>query len=217
MFRSCATGSVLETPVAAGHRRAQDAGGRRAASRWPTCSTRSASSHPGAITLHNYPQHLQNLTRDNGERFDLAAVDILRDRERGVPRYNQFRRLVHKEPVTSFDEITDNPAVARADQAGLRQRHREGGPDDRALRRAAAGRLRLQRTAFRIFVLMASRRLKSDRFFTDDYGAELYTEFGIDYIRKTTMLTLLERHVPELKPALRAWRTRSRRGNRSAL
>ena len=53
--------------------------------------------NPGAVRLHNYPKHLQNLTRDNGERFDLATVEILRDRERGVPRYNQFRRLIHKE------------------------------------------------------------------------------------------------------------------------
>ena len=37
-------------------------------------------------------------------------MDILRDRERGVPRYNQFRRLLHKAPVKSFDELTDNPA-----------------------------------------------------------------------------------------------------------
>ena len=39
-------------------------------------------------------------------------------------------------------------------------------------------------TAFRIFMLMASRRLKSDRFFTDDYRAEVYTEFGLDYIQE---------------------------------
>jgi hypothetical protein len=44
------------------------------------------------------------------EHFDLAAVDILRDRERGVPRYNQFRRLIHKDPVKFFDEITDKRA-----------------------------------------------------------------------------------------------------------
>ena len=66
--------------------------------------------HPGAVTLHNFPRHLQNLRMDNGEHLDLAAVDILRDRERGVPRYNQFRRLLHKPPVKSFDELTDNPA-----------------------------------------------------------------------------------------------------------
>ena len=96
--------------------------------------------HPGAITLHNYPRHLQNLTRDDGEHLDLAAVDILRDRERGVPRYNQFRRLLHKPPVKSFDELTDNAGVAQADQAGLQRRSREGRPDDRAVRRAAARR-----------------------------------------------------------------------------
>jgi hypothetical protein len=159
-------------------------------------------THPGAITLHNYPKHLQNLTRDNGETFDLAAVDILRDRERGVPRYNQFRRLVHKEPVASFDEITDNPEwrkqvkqvygnnIEMVDlMTGL---YAEPLPEG----------FGFSDTAFRIFILMASRRLKSDRFFTDDYGPRLYTDFGVDYIRKTTMLTLLERHVPEVKPAL---------------
>ena len=57
-------------------------------------------------------------------------------------------------------------------------------------------------TAFRIFILMASRRLKSDRFFTDDYRADFYTEFGIQYLKDTSMLTLLKRHYPELKPAL---------------
>ena len=33
-------------------------------------------------------------------------------------------------------------------------------------------------TAFRIFILMASRRLESDRFFTDDYRPEVYTQAG---------------------------------------
>ena len=64
------------------------------------------------MRLHNYPKFLQNLVQDNGERFDLGAVDILRDRERGVPRYNRFRRLLHKSPVKSFEELTDNPAWA---------------------------------------------------------------------------------------------------------
>ena len=62
-------------------------------------------AYPGAVRLHNYPRTLQNLVQDNGERFDLGTVDILRDRERGVPRYNQFRRLLHKPAVESFDEI----------------------------------------------------------------------------------------------------------------
>ena len=67
-------------------------------------------AHPGAVRLHNYPKSLQHLVRDNGEQFDLGTIDILRDRERGVPRYNQFLRLLHKPPVRSFDEISDVPA-----------------------------------------------------------------------------------------------------------
>jgi hypothetical protein len=57
-------------------------------------------------------------------------------------------------------------------------------------------------TAFRVFILMASRRLKSDRFFTNDFKPEIYTEFGIEFLRKTTMLHVLRRHYPQLAPAL---------------
>ena len=72
--------------------------------------------HPGAVTLHNYPRHLQNLPRDDGEHLDLAAVDILRDRERGVPRYNQFRRLLHKHAGQVVRRAHRQPGVAQADQ-----------------------------------------------------------------------------------------------------
>jgi Animal haem peroxidase len=158
-------------------------------------------SHPGAVTLHNYPRFLQNLTRDDGEHLDLAAVDIFRDRERGVPRYNQFRRLIHKDPVKSFDELTDNPTwrkqlkevygdIEKVDlMAGL---YAEPLPPG----------FGFSDTAFRVFILMASRRLKSDRFFTDDWKPEIYTEFGLDYIRKNSMLSILRRHYPQLAPAL---------------
>ena len=40
---------------------------------------------PGALTLHNYPRFMQDLRLPGLAVFDLAAVDILRDRERGVP------------------------------------------------------------------------------------------------------------------------------------
>ena len=70
-------------------------------------------------------------------------------------------------------------------------------------------------TAFRIFILMASRRLKSDRFFTDDYRPEVYTEFGLDYIKKNSMLTVLQRHypaarrrrLPGVENAFQPWKT----------
>ena len=58
-------------------------------------------------------------------------------------------------------------------------------------------------TAFRIFVLMASRRLNSDRFFTTDYNARIYTQTGLDWIDDNDMFTVLLRHFPELLPSLR--------------
>ena len=36
--------------------------------------------------------------------MDLAATDILRSRELGVPRYNEFRRLLQPEPPSRFED-----------------------------------------------------------------------------------------------------------------
>ena len=159
-------------------------------------------SHPGAIRLHNYPRHLQNLVRDDGERLDVATIDILRDRERGVPRYNRFRRLLHKEPVESFEELTDN--------AVWREEIRKVYNNDIEQVDLMVGLLAeplpdgfgFSETAFRIFVLMASRRLKSDRFFTNDYTSEMYTPLGIEWVKQNSMLTVLKRHFPGVAPAL---------------
>jgi hypothetical protein len=154
------------------------------------------------LRLHNYPRHLQNLTRDDGERLDLAAVDILRDRERGVPRYNQFRRLLRKEPVKSFDELTENPIwrkqIKDVYNGDLEKVDLMTGLYAEPLPPGFG----FSETAFRVFVLMASRRLKSDRFFTDDWRPEIYTEFGLEYIKDNSMLTVLRRHYPQLGPAL---------------
>ncbi len=57
-------------------------------------------------------------------------------------------------------------------------------------------------TAFRVFVLMASRRLKSDRFFTTDFRPEVYTEAGIRWVTHTKMKDVPLRHYPELEPSL---------------
>jgi hypothetical protein len=159
-------------------------------------------THPGALRLHNYPKHLQHLVRDDGERLDLAAVDILRDRERGVPRYNQFRRLLRKPPVRSFEELTDNPQWAE-------QIRRVYGNDLEKvdlmvglMAEPLPEGFGFSETAFRIFVLMASRRLKSDRFLSADYTPEVYTQAGIEWIEESTMIDVLERHHPALAPAL---------------
>lgn len=59
-------------------------------------------------------------------------------------------------------------------------------------------------TAFRIFILMASRRLSCDRFFTSDFRPEVYTEVGMAWVRNSSMRSVLLRHHTILTPALRS-------------
>jgi hypothetical protein len=158
-------------------------------------------AHPGAITLHNYPRYLQDFHRPSGEHIDLAATDILRVRERGVPRYNEFRRLFHLNPVHSFEELTDNAEWAEE----LRQIYGDVERVDLLIGLYSEPKPRgfgFSDTAFRVFILMASRRLESDRFFTNDYRPEVYTQAGFDWVESNTMRTVLLRHFPELARAL---------------
>jgi hypothetical protein len=59
-------------------------------------------------------------------------------------------------------------------------------------------------TAFRVFILMASRRLKSDRFLAGDgWTDKVYTKEGMKYVQDQTMVKLLLRHFPELEEGLK--------------
>ncbi len=160
-------------------------------------------AHPGALVLNNYPRFLQQFQRpDNDRLMDLAATDILRSRELGVPRYNQFRRLLHLKPARSFEELTDDPAQLEA----LRRLHRDVDSVDTIVGMFAEKRpegFGFSDTAFRIFILMASRRLNSDRYFTNDFTPEIYTSIGMDWVEQTSMIDVVLRHYPQLRPVLR--------------
>ncbi len=161
------------------------------------------TAHPGAVTLHNHPRFMQRLRRDDGIEIDLAAVDVLRSRERGVPRYNRFRRLLSLPEARSFEDLTKDPATA-AELAAVYDSiddvdltvglHAEPPPPG----------FGFGDTAFRIFILMASRRLKSDRFFTTDFRPEIYTPEGMAWIGENDMSSVLVRHCPDLAPVLRS-------------
>ena len=57
-------------------------------------------------------------------------------------------------------------------------------------------------TAFRIFVLMASRRLNSDRFFTDYFTPEVYSPVGYQWVVDNDFTSVLLRHWPQLRSTL---------------
>ena len=157
---------------------------------------------PGALQLHNYPKFLQHFTRPDGKIVDLASIDVMRMREFGVPRYTVFRDLMHLRPVRTFDDVTDDPSWAR------QMRDVYDGRIDRVdlmvgmFAEPKPTGFGFSDTAFRIFILMASRRLKSDRFFGNDYTPEVYTQVGYDWVENTTMGDVLTRHYPALRSVI---------------
>jgi hypothetical protein len=156
----------------------------------------------GAVCLHNYPAALRKLERLDGQVTDLATLDLVRDRERGVPRYNDFREMLRMPRRKSIDEITPNKEWAKEIneiyngdvdlvdvQIGMQAEQPPKG-------------FGFSDTAFRIFILMASRRLKSDRFFTNSFNSDTYTQVGFDWVNNTTMKDVILRHYPELTEAI---------------
>ena len=187
----------------------------------------------GLLHLRNHPHFLQNLPMPHLDspsgKIDVLALDIIRDRERGVPRFNEFRRQVGLKTLTSFDDFVDKrlPAdsAARKHQEEtvrlLREiygthicddskvisdvQKGEGGTPITDCHGAASGEevdniedvdnvvgwlaeytrphgFAISETQFHIFIINASRRLFSDRFFTSSYRPEFYSKPGYDWL-----------------------------------
>jgi len=188
----------------------------------------------GALTLENHPLFLQNLPmprlKTATNMMDIPALDIIRDRERGVPRYNEFRRQLGLKQLTSFDDFID-VHLAASDPQRTQQKtvvrvlrevygqHRcdvsktitdaqlndDGSPITDCLGHpsgsmvdniedvdAVVGWLAestrphgfaISETQFQVFVLNASRRLFSDRFFTSSFRPEFYSNLGIRWVK----------------------------------
>src|SRR5437764_14652529 len=144
------------------------------------------TSHPGAITLHTSPRYLQHFDRADGTLVDLASIDVVRVRERGVPRYNEFRRLLHLKAFDTFEEMADTPEHAE----DLRRVYSDPEQVDTMIGMYAERKPKgfgFSDTAFRIFILMASRRLEADRFFTRDSRPEVYAREGIGWVESNTI------------------------------
>ncbi|MGH9653627.1 MAG: peroxidase family protein, partial [Bryobacteraceae bacterium] len=187
----------------------------------------------GALTFHNSPLFLQNLKigrlNSKTQQIDVAALDIIRDRERGVPRFNEFRRQYGLRQLTSFDDFMDHSLPAnspeRRDQEDMvrtlrelygqhvcdasrvitdAQRNEDGTPINDCLGHpdgslidniedvdTVVGYLcestrphgfAISETQFVVFILNASRRLFSDRFFTSSFRPEFYTTLGVNWV-----------------------------------
>ncbi|ONI09302.1 hypothetical protein PRUPE_5G230200 [Prunus persica] len=159
----------------------------------------------GAITLWNYPSWMRNLIahdvngEDRADPVDMAALEIYRDRERGVARYNEFRRNLLMIPINKWEDLTDDKEVVEA----LKEVY---GDDveklDLQVGLHAEKKIKgfaISETAFFIFLLIASRRLEADRFFTTNFNSKTYTEKGLEWVNKTeTLKDVIDRHFPEM-------------------
>lgn len=225
----------------------------------------------GLLTLGNHAGFLQNLKmrrlETDTEQIDVAALDLVRDRERGIPRFNEFRRQYGLKQLTSFDDFVDtrreknDPERKRQEKyvKGLREVYGQhvcdeskvitdaqlddnGLPINDCLGHADGSTIdniedvdtvvgwlaegprphgfAISETQFVVFIVNASRRLFSDRFFTSSYRPELYTQYGLDWVNNngpgpkvwekgepnnghkqevSTMKRVLQRTIPELR------------------
>ncbi len=261
------------------------------------------------MTLHNYPKFMENMEirrnvvgqkKSEPIKMNMGATDLVRDRERQVPRYNAFRKSLALRPIQNFEELfitskviyddlsAKSPAY-RATIAKLRaqikqdpnkydlpmiERKLEKIPAFNAVSAAQnlmkggkAGILddgkrligegefyrdyyfklsqaeqeslltpqeiidiqnlkdlyqndvnkldllvgtlaeedRFEQfgfgnTPFYVFALMASRRLMTDPFLSDLYNKDVYSKLGIDWVENNSMVDVIVRNFPELKP-----------------
>ena len=178
-----------------------------------------AKASPAALRLNNYPRALTAFRSPGKEgQVDLGAVDVLRDRERRLPRYSAFKRAISKirgpeldsGPAIEFRTFSDicgdpdEPGIA-PEEAERRTRDARllaetyASPNDvdllvGMLAEPLPPGFSFSWTAFEIFLLMTLLRLSADRFYTTDYNVRVYTQTGIDWINNNDMTSVLSRH-----------------------
>ncbi|XP_013586680.1 PREDICTED: alpha-dioxygenase 1-like isoform X3 [Brassica oleracea var. oleracea] len=159
----------------------------------------------GALELMNYPVWIRDLVPHDPNGYDrpdhiyLAALEIYRDRERNVARYNEFRRSMFTIPIKKWEDLTDDKEAIEAleDVYGGNVEELDllvGLMAEKKIKGFA-----ISETAFNVFLLMATRRLEADRFFTSDFNEMTYTKKGLEWVNTTESLKdVFDRHYPEM-------------------
>ena len=158
--------------------------------------------HMPALVHNNYPAFMSGMSVDGQAVFDMGTADVLRARERGVPPYNDFRRMLGLKPIARFEDLGCGPQTVRA----LEDLYGEDGAGLEKLDLIAGTHCELHRpenfgfgeTVFTVFIQMASRRLEADPFYTEKLNERYYTETGMRLLEAATFKNVLLQHYPEL-------------------
>jgi hypothetical protein len=143
----------------------------------------------GRLDLQNYPHVLSDAP------LHLDVVDIVRDREIGVPRYAEFRERMGLSRPRSFADITPDLHV----QQLLQQVYETVDSVDVQIGMMAEPKRDgwiVSDTAFQVFIVEATRRIQSDRFLCADFTPDIYTPTGFDWVQSQTMYDVAARHLP---------------------
>ncbi|MBX7098493.1 MAG: hypothetical protein K1X89_12345 [Myxococcaceae bacterium] len=169
----------------------------------PTLLNSFGNQHMMALVNNNYPSFMQDMAVDGQSVMDLGAIDIIRARERGVPPYNEFRRQLGLNPISSFADLgADAKTIAKLEslygkgKEGVEKMDLLAGTLSEAKRPENYG---FGETLFQVFIQMASRRLEADPFYTDKFNAKYYSQEGMDMIEHATLKSLLLENFPELE------------------
>ncbi|KAH0866870.1 hypothetical protein HID58_073892 [Brassica napus] len=118
---------------------------------------------------------------------------------RSSGRYNEFRRSMFMIPIKKWEDLTDDKEAIEAleDVYGGNVEELDllvGLMAEKKIKGFA-----ISETAFNIFVIMATRRLEADRFFTSDFNEMTYTKKGLEWVNTTESLKdVFDRHYPEM-------------------
>ena len=118
-----------------------------------------------------------------------------------MPRYCAFRRMLRMSVPNIFEELTDNKDWQR-ELAAIYGTVENVDLLTGTLAETKPPGFAISDTAFHIFIVMAGRRIKSDRFLTDDFTPEVYTPAGIAWVEDNLMRDVLLRHAPALATTL---------------
>lgn len=161
--------------------------------------------HMPALVNNNYPAFMCEMSVPGQPVVDIGAIDILRARERGVPPYNAFRKMLGLQPIGRFEDLGCSAETVQA----LEKLYGRGENGVNKLDLLAGTSCELWRpenfgfgeTMFTIFIQMASRRLHADPFYTEKFNARYYTETGMALIAEATFKSVLLEHYPQLARA----------------